>query len=100
MSLSIYYQNVRGLRTKLQELRLNLPNCDEDIICMTETNLNDFILDGEVASAGYKIFRRDRKYFDSTKGCMVLCKQFISCIECWISKRIWARLRTCGCALM
>ena len=35
--LSIYYQNVRGLRTKTSELKLGLSNCEYDVVILTET---------------------------------------------------------------
>lgn len=40
-SLSIYYQNVNGLRTKITEFYSNFIGTDYDLICLTETNLND-----------------------------------------------------------
>ena len=35
--LTLYYQNVRGLRTKTSDLRLLLSSCDYDILVFTET---------------------------------------------------------------
>ncbi|XP_055615629.1 uncharacterized protein LOC129761849 [Toxorhynchites rutilus septentrionalis] len=61
--LSVYYQNVRGLRTKTNELRLMLSSCDYDILVLTETWLRPDIVDSELSS-DYHIFRCDRS--DST----------------------------------
>lgn len=35
--LTVYYQNVRGIRTKTNELFLKLSACEYDIIVLTET---------------------------------------------------------------
>lgn len=85
MALSLYYQNVRGLRLKLRELRLNLANFDGDLVCMTESWLNDGIFDSEltIGDSNYNIFRRDRNYDVSETtmggGCIIFCKSYISC---------------------
>lgn len=62
MSLDIIYQNVRGLRTKLNEFNSSLLNCDADIVCITESWLNSNILDAELSDESYNIIRRDRDY--------------------------------------
>ena len=58
----IYYQNVRGLRTKLSDLRqsIALLSHDPDIIIFTETWLNDSIADAELGLSNYCIYRKDR----------------------------------------
>lgn len=38
--LSIYYQNTRGLRSKVGEFYHNLSCCDYDLICNSETWLD------------------------------------------------------------
>lgn len=35
--LTMYYQNVRGLRTKTNTLQKALSSCDYDVIALTET---------------------------------------------------------------
>ena len=58
--ISIYYQNCRGLRTKLHTLYMNiLSNC-YDIIILTETWLHFDIADNEFIDTRYKVFRKDR----------------------------------------
>lgn len=62
MALSIYYQNVRGLKGKLAVTRDNLLSCNYDIICLTETWLNDSITNAELFGTGFKyfVYRKDR----------------------------------------
>lgn len=68
MELSIYYQNVRGLRTKTNSIKLNSLSCDYNIICLTETFLNDSIYSQEVLCDKYNIVRRDRSTENSVKS--------------------------------
>lgn len=58
--LSIYYQNVNRMRSKLVDFRLNLLTNNYDVVCLTETNLNKSVFDGEVFDSRYAVFRRDR----------------------------------------
>lgn len=58
----MYYQNVRGLRTKLPEFRNNLQACNYEIIALTETWLHTAIHDSELFNMDYSVFRRDRNY--------------------------------------
>lgn len=66
-NLTVYYQNVRGLRTKLCELLKATSISHYDIICITETWLQPAIHDGEVLDPTYNIYRRDRN--QATSGC-------------------------------
>lgn len=47
-NLNIYYQNVRGLRTKCNELRLSVLNNNYDVIILTESWLHSGIFDAEL----------------------------------------------------
>jgi hypothetical protein len=58
--LNIVYQNVRGLKTKLQEWNHSLLSQEADIVAVTETFLDDSIGDPEVASSEWSVVRRDR----------------------------------------
>ena len=60
-SLSIYYQNVRGLRTKTHDFFCNLSRTRYDLIILTETWLNCGILSTELFDDNYVVFRRDRE---------------------------------------
>lgn len=68
LSFTIYYQNVRGLRTKTETCYINSMNLAHDFICLTETNLNDSIFDTEILCDNYVIFRRDRSSSDCEKS--------------------------------
>lgn len=61
VQLSIYYQNVRGIRTKLQDVYKNVLLCNYQVIIFTETWLNDNIFTAEILDDRYQIFRRDRQ---------------------------------------
>lgn len=74
--LKIYYQNVRGLRTKCLTLYNNILSCDYDILCFTETWLQNDILDTEVCDNRYSIFRCDRDLASTGKctgGGVMVC---------------------------
>jgi len=56
----VYYQNVRGLRSKLFNLRTNFILLSYDAYILTETWLSDDISNSELCFDGYLIFRCDR----------------------------------------
>lgn len=58
-SFLVYYQNVRGLRTKTRDLFLELCSCDYEVIAFTETWLHPGITNSELSS-NYNIYRCDR----------------------------------------
>ncbi|KAL4721600.1 hypothetical protein ACJJTC_002783 [Scirpophaga incertulas] len=58
--MDIYYQNVNRIRTKVTDIYLNTMNCNFDIICFTETNLNESVHDSEMFASHFNVFRRDR----------------------------------------
>lgn len=58
--LRIFYQNVRGLRTKTNDFYRNLLLLDYDLVVITETWLCDGILDAELCGNKYNVIRRDR----------------------------------------
>lgn len=74
--LSIYYQNVRGLRTKCLTLYNNILSSEYDVLCFTETWLQDDILDTEICDSRYSVFRCDRDLIStnrSTGGGVMVC---------------------------
>ncbi|PNF20040.1 hypothetical protein B7P43_G05817 [Cryptotermes secundus] len=97
----IYYQNVRGLRTKQVELYDNICSTDYNIICLTETWLNDLCYDHNLFPDCYTVFRSDRASVNKTRGGGVLtalsskirsCKRrydLESCDEC-----VWVEIPT------
>lgn len=55
-----YYQNVRGLRTKLNTLRCNIPQLNYDYFGLVETWLHSDITDSELGFDDFTIYRVDR----------------------------------------
>lgn len=58
--LTLYYQNCRGLKTKLHTLYTNVISSTYDIIILTETWLCSNISDSEYIDSRYQVFRMDR----------------------------------------
>ena len=56
--LKIAHLNVRGLRKKVDELRILLKLCRFDVFGVTETHLNSEIIDGETDIEDYNLIRR------------------------------------------
>lgn len=56
----MFYQNVRGLLTKIPYLRNALLNVNYDIICLNETWLNSNVFDAELGFNNYNLYRNDR----------------------------------------
>ncbi|XP_062706730.1 uncharacterized protein LOC134287803 isoform X2 [Aedes albopictus] len=99
--LSIYYQNVRGLRTKTTDLKLRLSSSDYDVIIFTETWLRPDINDSELTS-DYSIFRCDRSAATSDLsrggGVLVAVKCGLQCsavslVDCEHLEQVAVRVR-------
>lgn len=65
--LSIYYQNVRGFRTKT-DIRTNISASQYDIIIFTEHWLNDNFSSSEYIDDSYSVERYDRNSADKRLG--------------------------------
>lgn len=57
---TLYYQNVRGLRTKADDFYSNVATANYPILCLTETWLDDSCASAQYFTPGYTVFRRDR----------------------------------------
>jgi len=66
--MSIYYQNVRGLRTKTSEVLSNSRALDKDIFLLTETWLHPGINSLELFDCSFTVFRKDRHESNSSLG--------------------------------
>ncbi|XP_055622923.1 uncharacterized protein LOC129766419 [Toxorhynchites rutilus septentrionalis] len=81
-TLSVYYQNVRGLRTKIVQLRLLLSSCDYDVLVFTETWLRADIDSAEI-SPNYTFYRCDRNAISSQYsrggGVLIAVKTHLNC---------------------
>lgn len=60
ITTDILYQNVRGLRTKLDEIYNSILISNADLFAITETGCNESIHDAEIIPPGYTIIRCDR----------------------------------------
>lgn len=58
--MSLYYQNVRGLRSKTQKFLLASHASDFDVIVLTETWLSSTFLNNELFSTDFVVYRKDR----------------------------------------
>ncbi|CAH2218045.1 jg13431, partial [Pararge aegeria aegeria] len=58
--IELFYQNVRGLRTKLEEFYESVASSNSDLFAITETGCNESINDAELIPPGYTIIRCDR----------------------------------------
>lgn len=67
-NLNIYYQNVRGLKTKTHNFYRNVCCTNYDIIALTETWLNCYVTDRELFHKNYTVYRRDRVNSDKKDG--------------------------------
>ena len=61
-SLSIYYQNVRGLNTKTTSFYKSCCSSDFNIICITESWLGNSTFSAELFPSNYNVVRCDRKH--------------------------------------
>ncbi|KAF0725190.1 Reverse transcriptase domain-containing protein, partial [Aphis craccivora] len=61
-----FYQNCRGLRSKLVNLRCNATALDHIFIILSETWLTNGIFDNELGLHNYNIFRCDRSSLTSS----------------------------------
>lgn len=66
--MSLYYQNVRGLRTKCKLFSENVYKSNYDVIAVTESWLNSLVHSGELFDDRYNVFRRDRETSSSLKN--------------------------------
>ncbi|XP_071056527.1 uncharacterized protein [Onthophagus taurus] len=107
MELSVYYQNVRGLRSKTNTLFLKTSDSEFDFVCLTETYLNSSVHDGELFGAQYTVFRRDRESTLSSKkdggGVLIAIRSTIDCFrlaESASAEDLWLSVQCGGTRLL
>lgn len=66
-NLRIYYQNVRGLRTKIDDFYLAVGEKEYDVIVLTETWLDECIFSSQLFGNNFSVFRTDRQPLNSKK---------------------------------
>merc|ERR1712035_212832 len=59
--LNIMYSDADGLSSKIQELQQEMKIDKPDIVCITETKLEEEMLDATLNLKGYQVWRGDRK---------------------------------------
>lgn len=60
-SLKLYYQNTRGIRTKIiRDLKTKFTLANYDCVALTETWLNGNFSSSEIFNETYNVFRSDR----------------------------------------
>lgn len=83
--LNIFYQNVRGLKTKLTELYTKSLCSNSSCICLTETWLDETVLDSELFCNNFIVYRCDRSVYNSEKsrggGVLIAAEKSISSIK-------------------
>lgn len=62
MECTVYYQNVRGIRTKASEFMSGIVGTSFTVLCLTETWLEEGISSSNYFPPCYSVFRRDRDY--------------------------------------
>ena len=65
--ITVYYQNAGGIRTKTKQFYLALASSDYDVIALSETWLQEDIVDAELSS-NYHLFRQDRNALTSDRN--------------------------------
>lgn len=106
MDTCIYYQNVRGLRTKSHNFYCNTKNYEYKIIALTETFLCDGIQSSEYFDHNYVTYRRDRVSRNTPGGGVLLavhdsivsCEQLnwrSSAEDLWVSVKISGKESMC-----
>lgn len=84
--LSVYYQNVRGLKTKTYEFRSKVLTCFFDVILLCETWLRADVFSTELFDDRYVVYRKDRDNSALNKGdgggCLIAVRKDL------VSKRI------------
>lgn len=88
--LNICHINVQSLCarnfSKFEELKRTIENSKLDVVCFTETWLNDTISDRMICLNGFKLIRNDRNrhgggicvFIRSNLSCRVVCKSSVS----------------------
>ncbi|XP_048477767.1 uncharacterized protein LOC125488663 [Plutella xylostella] len=72
--IKVFYQNVRGLRTKLDHFRNNLSIATSELYAITESGCNDSIFDAEIVPPAHDIVRCDRNDGRKQGGVLLVAK--------------------------
>lgn len=100
--LTLYYQNVRGLNTKLVEARTFVNVNSFDVISLTETFLHAGVSSSEIFNDNYAVYRNDRDTYAG--GSLIAIRNNIIStrvhdFECGTLEDVWIKLRLKDCSL-
>ena len=73
--LQIYYENVRGLKSKIDSLAETIDDYEPTLICLVETHL---LKEEQIQIPGYKIFRNDGT--NNSRGILIAIKEKLKTI--------------------
>lgn len=94
----LYYQNVRGLKTKTNTFFSNILVSDHDIFCLTETWLDSSVNSSELFPDGFSVFRLDGRERCRGAGVLVAVRDEawhatrLSTPSCDVLNLIWLKL--------
>ena len=100
--MCIYYQNVRGLKSKIDDFYLAASESNYDVIVLTETWLDDSVYSTQLFGGLYTVFRTDRNHRNSRKthggGVLIaVSKSLTCCMElasvCDYVEHLWVRVK-------
>lgn len=68
--LKVLYTNIRSVLSqgKLDEIKCYVEEEKIDVVGLTETWLQEDVLDSEIGIPGFRLFRRDRKSIEKKRG--------------------------------
>ena len=101
--LTIYYQNVRDLKSKTSDFFLSVTMHNFDIIALTETWLDDSVHNAELFDNRYTVLRRDRG--SRGGGVLIAVRDALVRSCCRIAvlevdgEHVWLRLESGGMVL-
>lgn len=97
----VCYQNVRGLKSKVNEFFNNVSISNFDCICLTETWLNNSFFSSELFDDRYVVYRKDRDFSKTKKqdgGGVILCvkkslaTERVYCLEAEGNESLWVKV--------
>ncbi|XP_053686304.1 uncharacterized protein LOC128735845 [Sabethes cyaneus] len=103
--LLVFYQNVRGLRTKIDDFIIAVAESNFDIIVLTETWLDEKIYSAQLFGDSFTVFRCDRSSHNSSKsrggGVLIAVSTRLSASSdpspiCNTLEQIWIRVKLPG----
>ncbi|XP_044597272.1 uncharacterized protein LOC123273866 isoform X1 [Cotesia glomerata] len=78
--LTLYYQNVRGLNSKLDQIYSKSFMAEYDLFAFSETWLKSGVFDNEIFNNNYSVFRCDRReeFRRSGGGVLIACRNSLN----------------------